>query len=240
MQIRTKFKVWYRKHLSKWIPEYGIFSLVTCFLVNSLIYWGTQKIMGNATHYDVSIWIDSKIPFEKEWVVIYIVCYVFWLVNYIMISQEGKESWYRFVSADIMSRLICALFFVLYPTTNIRPEVIGSDLFSESVRFIYHMDPATNLFPSIHCLVSWFCFIGIRNSKKVSFGYKAFSAIFAMMVFASTQFIKQHGVIDIAGGVIIAESCFYIMNHTKIYQITERIFECFNKKIFGVTYNEQK
>ncbi len=238
MQIKMKLGLWYRKYLEKWIPKYSIFSLITCFLVNSAVYWGTQKAMRDAVHYDVSIWIDSKIPFVKEWVVIYIICYVFWLINYILISQEGKELWYRFVSADIMSRLVCALFFVSYPTTNIRPEVIGSDLFSKLVLFVYQMDSPTNLFPSIHCLVSWFCFIGIRNSKKVPFGYKVFSAIFAMMVFASTQFVKQHGVIDIAGGIIIAEFCFYIMNHTKVYRITERIFECLNQKIFGVTYNE--
>jgi membrane-associated phospholipid phosphatase len=236
---KIDFGRWYQNYFSKLIPEYGLFSLITCLTVNCFVYWGTQLITKNAYHYDFTSAVDMKINFVKEWVVIYMVCYVFWIINYILITHEGKEKWYRFASADLMSRFICALFFIILPTTNKRPMVLGDDLFSWLVRFIYRMDPPTNLFPSIHCLVSWFCFIGIRKSKKIPLWYKVFSCIFAILVCASTQFIKQHYLIDILGGIFVAELCYYITSHTQIYIRIEKAFDSIGRRIFGATYNNE-
>jgi membrane-associated phospholipid phosphatase len=104
------------------------------------------------------------------------------------------------------------------------------------VKFVYGVDSASNLFPSIHCLVSWFCFIGIRKSKKIPLWYKVFSCIFAILVCASTQFTKQHYLIDVVGGILIAELCFYLTNHTQIYNKVEMFFDKVNQRIFGVEY----
>ncbi|OYP00184.1 phosphatidic acid phosphatase, partial [Lachnotalea glycerini] len=179
---------------------------------------------------------DTKIPFIKEWIVIYLICYLFWIINYILIAREGLESWYRFATADLMSRLICGMFFILLPTTIIRPQVSGNDFFSWLVRLVYQLDRPTNLFPSIHCLVSWFCFIGIRKSVRISKWYKLFSCIFAILVCVSTQFTKQHYLMDIVGGILLAELCYYITNHTQLYLYIERIFEWIGQKVFGEAY----
>lgn len=223
----------FNKLCEKCIPKYALLSLIACFALNTLVYWGTQQVMNNAYHYDLTSALDKQIPFVKEWIVIYIVCYAFWAINYILISREGKEKWYRFASADIMSRLICGLFFIIMPTTNVRPQVPYNDLFSWLMRFVYQMDLPTNLFPSIHCLVSWFCFMGIRKSDKTPKWYKVFSCVFAILVCASTQFTKQHYLIDVAGGILIAELCYYITNHTKIYLHTEKFFDYIGRKVLG-------
>lgn len=229
----------YRKTIGTWVPEYGILSLIVCFSINGFVYWGTQFIMEGKKHYDFTSKLDNRIPFIKEWVIIYLGCYIFWVINYILITHEGKEKWFRFAFADILSRLICGIFFVILPTTNIRPMVPGNDIFSWLMRFVYHMDPPSNLFPSIHCLMSWFCFVGIRSSKKVPFWYKAFSCIFAILVCLSTQFTKQHYLIDIAGGILIAELCYYIACHTQIYLSIEKVFLWANERIFGTSnYDE--
>ena len=62
----------------------------------------------------------------------------------------------------------------------------------------------TNLFPSIHCLVSWFCAIGLRGTR-VSTWYKVFSYAFAIAVCISTQLTKQHYIVDVFGGILLAE-----------------------------------
>ncbi|MFA9467015.1 MAG: phosphatase PAP2 family protein [Velocimicrobium sp.] len=239
MTKETAFGKWYKKSLGKWVPQYGIFSLIICFAINSLVYSGSQQLMKHAYHYNLTSAIDRRIPFAKEWVIIYLSCYTFWIFNYILISREGKEKWYRFVTADLMSRLICGVLFVLLPTTNIRPPVIGNDVFSVLVRFVYQMDMPTNLFPSIHCLVSWFCFVGIRKSEKIPKWYKVFSCIFALLVCASTQFTKQHYLVDLIGGIVLAELCYYIANHTHIYCYIKSFFDMVERKAFGETdYNE--
>lgn len=234
MTEKNIFGHWYQKHLAKWIPEYGLLTLIIGFSVNSIVYWGTQLVTANTYHNDFTSSLDQKVPFVKEWIVIYIGCYIFWIVNYILIAREGKEKCYRFATADIMSRLICGVFFIAMPTTNVRPVVLGSDIYSDLMRYIYTVDPATNLFPSIHCMVSWFCFIGIRKSEKISRWYKVFSCVMALVICASTQFTKQHYMIDIAGGILIAEVCFWIANHTGLYRYIEFIYDKIVRKLFGV------
>lgn len=234
MTEETMFGKWYRRWFGKWIPEYGVLVLLACGIFNNFIYWGTQRLADNTYHYDLTSAIDRKIPFVKEWIIIYVVCFAFWAFNYILISREGKEKWYRFATADLMSRLICGIFFVLLPTTNVRPQVTGNDFCSWLVNFVYTVDAPTNLFPSIHCLVSWFCFIGVRKSKKIPMWYKVFSLVFAILVCASTQFTKQHYLPDVAGGILIAELCYYITNHTRIYLGVERFFDRVGRVIFGV------
>ena len=230
---RSILREWYRKTIGILIPEYSFFSLLACFLVNCFVYWGSRLIVRGKDHYDFTSKLDKRIPFVKEWVIIYLICYVFWIINYILIAREGKEKWFRFAFADILAKLLCGIFFIIIPTTNIRPMVLGNDIFSGLMRFVYYIDTPSNLFPSIHCLVSWFCFIGIRTSKKVPFWYKVFSCVFAILVFLSTQFTKQHYLIDIVGGILIAELCYFIACHTGIYLRIKQIFLFANQRIFG-------
>lgn len=239
MKEETALGSWYHKYISRWLPEYGILSLAACCIFNNIIYTGTQILLKNAHHYDLTSELDRRVPFIKEWVLIYLICFAFWALNYILIAGEGKEHWYRFVTADMMSRLICVVFFIVMPTTNVRPEVTGNDFFSWLMRLVYSLDAPTNLFPSIHCLVSWFCFIGIRKSRRIPGWYKIFSCVFAVMVCMSTQFTKQHYLVDIPGGILIAELCYYITTHTEFFRKLERFFDRIGRKVFGVSYYDE-
>jgi len=230
---RANLRERYKKTFGIWIPDYGFISLIACFFVNCFVYWGTQLIMKGRYHYDFTTDWDRRIPFVKEWVIIYLGCYIFWVVNYILAAREGKEKWFRFAFADILAKCICGIFFIILPTTNIRPAVTGNDIFSLLIKFVYYVDLPTNLFPSLHCLMSWNCFIGIRGSKKVPLWYKVFSCIFAIMVCLSTQFTKQHYLIDAAGGILLAELCYLLSCRTQIYIYFENFFIRINIVIFG-------
>ena len=80
------------------------------------------------------------------------------------------------------------------------------------------MDDPTELFPSIHCLESWLCYIGVRGQKKAPEWYRSFACVFAVMVFASTQFTKQHYLVDMAGALLIAEGCWFLAQRTNLYR----------------------
>jgi membrane-associated phospholipid phosphatase len=132
-----------------------------------------------------------------------------------------------------MTRTICGILFIALPTYNIRPEIINNDIFSELLKFLYHIDSADNLFPSIHCLVSWNCFVGIRGLKYYGKNYKIPAFIIAILVFISTLVTKQHVIVDIISAVVIAELCWYIVNHTNIYKKFGRFFNMVNDGVFG-------
>ena len=219
-----------KEKIQKLIPAYAVFPLLTCLAVNFLVYGGIAQIADEWKHYDLTTGFDRAVPVIPEFVIIYLGCYIFWVVNYILIARQGKEHCYRFVTADIMSRLVCCLFFLILPTTNVRPVLEGNGIWDIILRFVYDMDAPTRLFPSIHCLVSWFCYIGIRGQEKVPKWYRAFSCIFALLVCASTQFTKQHYIVDVFGGIIIAEVMYYIAGHTNCYRPLKKLFERINKR----------
>ena len=118
-------------YVLKLVPRYAAFSLVFAFLWNSLIYNGAIALQHGRPALDMTTALEEAIPFQPGWIVVYFGCFLFWGVNYILISRRGKEVWFRFLTADLLAELICGLFFVFLPTTNVRPEIVSGGLFSQ-------------------------------------------------------------------------------------------------------------
>ena len=125
---KTRFALLYEKTLERIIPKYGFFSVIFCFVFNSLIYTGTQIVISGARHFDLTTDADRAIPFIPAWAFVYLGCFLFWAVNYILMTHRKKEEWFQFAAGDYLSRMLCGVFFVLLPTTNIRPKVLGNSV----------------------------------------------------------------------------------------------------------------
>lgn len=226
---------WLKKYIEPICPLFAIIPLLCCFALNMIVYSGTMVLCKDWYHYDFTTSLDNAIPLVPEWMYIYFGCYIFWIINYILVARihhDNKPMFYRFIITDMTSRLVCAVFFILLPTTNVRPEVTTDGFSSWMLRFLYNIDQPANLFPSIHCLVSWLCFVGIRKSERVSVWYKAFSCVVALLVVLSTQFTKQHYWVDTISGIAIAEILFWIYQHNSAYRPIERFFTWLNEKLF--------
>ena len=216
----------------KWksiVPSYAVVPLLSCVGINFIVYTWIAGFADSWKHYNLELAFDRAVPIIPEFVSVYLGCYLFWIVNYILIARQGEEKCIRFATADILSRLICCGFFLLLPTTNVRPVIEGNGIWEQLLRFVYTVDAPTRLFPSIHCLVSWFCYIGIRGNKKIPGWYRIWSLICAILIFISTQVTKQHYIVDVFGGVIIAELTYYIAMHTEIWRGTARIFHAIER-----------
>jgi len=87
---------------------------------------------------------------------------------------------------------------------------VGHTLCDDLVRFVYWFDSPTNLFPSIHCLMNWMCYLGVRDAPNAPRGAKTGLLIFAFAVFLSTLTMKQHFIVDVFAGVAVAELCYRI------------------------------
>lgn len=199
------------------IPPYGIFPVIFSFVFNCLVYSGSRMIAGGWYHHNIETSLDRMLPFEPQFLIIYFGCYIFWIINYILIARQDKKSVYQFFTADFLSRCICLVFFLVFPTTNTRPVITGSGLWDRAAQWLYSIDAADNLFPSIHCLVSWFCYIGIRDRKEIPEWYKQVSLGIAVLVFISTLLTKQHVLVDVAGGVLLGTVCFMVGKKTRLY-----------------------
>lgn len=221
-----------KERASHILPMYAWVPLIAEFTLNMLVYSGAKLIAGGWRHYNLETSLDRAVPFVPWTVLIYFGCYFFWIANYIISVRQGRREAYRFLSADFLAKCICFLFFLGLPTTNIRPEVTGSTVWDNAMRFLYWADSADNLFPSIHCLTSWMCYIGVRGRKKIPAWYRAFSCLMAAAVFISTLTTKQHVAVDVAGGVLLAEVCYLIAGKTRLGELYGNFFDTVTECIF--------
>ena len=221
--------------VTRMLPAYGVFPLVFSFIFNCLVYSGSRMIAGGWYHHNIETGLDRSLPFVPQFLVVYFGCYIFWAVNYILIARQERHRVYQFFTGDFLSRCICLVFFLVYPTTNTRPVITDAGLWNQAALWLYSVDAADNLFPSIHCLVSWFCYLGIRGNQKVPVWYQRVSMVIAVLVFVSTLLTKQHVIADVAGGVILAELCFCIGRKTELYRIYEKFGSRIEQKILEFT-----
>ncbi len=190
------------------IPKLMWLPLILSLACNSIAYYGSRLVTTNRVHYNLSNRFDEQIPFVPWTIVIYLGCYLFWIANYIIGCRQEREKAFRFMSADVLAKLVCLICFIVFPTTNTRPVIEGNSIWEEGMRLLYHMDAADNLFPSIHCLTSSFCFIAVRENERVPKWYKGASFLMAVSVYISTLTTKQHVLIDVAAGIVLSEASY--------------------------------
>ena len=195
----------WKQKLDHLLPPYTRIPLISMVCVHSLVYYATRLVTQRFTHFDFSLPADAAIPFIPAFSVIYVLAYIQWAAGYIVIARDSRELCYRVISGEIISKLICMALFLLVPTTMTRAEIVSDGFFDSIVGYIYRLDAADNLFPSIHCLESWVCFRGAMQMKKTGPRYRYFSLLFSLLVFASTVLIKQHVAVDVIAGVLTAE-----------------------------------
>lgn len=196
------------KEKSQLIPETMWIPLILALVCNAIAYYGSRIFTSERVHYNLSNNLDAQIPFVPWTVLIYFGCYVFWVINYVIGCRQDQKEAFRFISADFLAKLVCLLCFLIFPTTNTRPAVEGASLWDELMRMLYRMDAADNLFPSIHCLTSYFCFIAVRNNEKIPRWYKIASFFITVSICISTLTTKQHVWIDVIAGVALAEGSY--------------------------------
>lgn len=122
-----------KDYVLRWIPKYSIIPLITALVLNTLVYSGTMVLCKGLYHHDFTTAFDRMVPVIPEFTSIYLICYVFWVVNYIMTARISREHMYRFLTADYLSRIVCGIFFVFFAnntgkTRNHRNRILGSGI----------------------------------------------------------------------------------------------------------------
>lgn len=203
-----------------WIP---VFAMI---LMNTIAYTVTKFITDSGKHYSIALGIDAALPFIPAFIIIYVLSYLQWVVGFGLVAAESKEVCYRVISSEIIAKIICFAIFLLLPTSMNRPDTAGNGFFGDLTELIYLLDTPTNLFPSVHCLESWILF---RTAHKITRHKKWLVPmwfIFALLVFASVLFVKQHLILDIPAAILVAEIGLFLGKKLK----AERIFERINQK----------
>ncbi len=207
--------------------------LISAALFNFLVYYGGRKIGGGLPHICLAMPIDHIIPLIPWTIVIYCGAYLFWIVNYSLSAVFDKSGGIRFILSHFIGEFFCFLFFVLMPTTIARPEAAGSSVFDQLLMFVYRLDSADNLMPSIHCFASWLSWIGVRNNARIPRWYQNASLLTAIAICVSTLTVKQHAIADVVVGIILAELSYFLAGyeeHISIPPLSRRYSRALIKK----------
>lgn len=213
------------KLLTKWIPDYARKPLIFMVVFQLFVYSGSKFLTFKLSHHNYETSLDFLIPFLAWSVIFYIGTYAFWIVGTILCVRYDRNRAFRFFCADAICKLISLLFFLFLPTTNTRPEITGSGIFDMLMRLLYAVDTPDNLFPSMHCSLSWLCCLGMWGEKRIPKAYRIVAVLFTLAIFVSTLTTKQHVIIDVIGGFLLATSSWYLCRNQKIVERYRQIFE---------------
>ena len=179
--------------------------LVCALLVNLFVYYGTRLFTHNGTHFYFTIPLDNQIPVIPWTLLIYGGAYLFWGINYYLCITYEESGYNRYFIAHLIGEAVCFLTFILLPTTFDRSEAMGTGLFDRLLKLLYSIDSPDNLLPSIHCFLSWLCWIGTRKNTHIPKWYQYTSLAIAIAICISTLTVKQHVIADLVTGVLLAE-----------------------------------
>lgn len=206
-----------KEKIEKILPRYGVIPVIAVFAFNLITYYGTKIIdIGRTTH-DVSIWLDNQIPLVTPFMLIYLLAFVEWVIGYVMIARDSRDLCYMYIPAELISKFICLVIFITFPTAMVRPEVADGGFFNWMTSVVYYLDTPTDLFPSIHVLESYFIARASLEMKQVGAGYKIFVWVFFALVAVGVLFVKQHLVLDALAGIVVAEIGIAISRKLKLW-----------------------
>ncbi len=174
--------------------------------------------------------LDDYIPFVEYFIIPYLLWFVYIAVTVGYFFFTDVKAYYRLTAFLFTGMTIFLIISAIYPNgLELRPDTFPRDnIFTDMVKQLYAMDTPTNVLPSIHVFNSIGVYIAIAHDERLSsikwIRYGAL--ILSSLIILSTMFLKQHSVIDVLGGCLMASVLYQF-----IYAEASRKSESFSKQI---------
>jgi membrane-associated phospholipid phosphatase len=151
---------------------------------------------------DYTTALDRAIPLVSQFVWPYQICYVFPFLPLFVLRD-----WHRFnraILALVMANTVAFTIHVFVPVAFPRPE-LGHSLSDSYLRLIYAGDfsPGACKLPSLHVTFAWIVYFACRKQRLSRAGDLAVLLV-AALISVSTLFVKQHILIDVVAGFVLA------------------------------------
>ncbi len=158
--------------------------------------------------------IDHSIPLIPEFIIPYMLGYLFVLTPIFLFNQ--KQDYYRGVFIFIFTLSIAFILFKLFPVHMSKTYALGGDAFSQLTYFQQKNDTSFNNCPSLHVTLNLYCW----GLLLIKFGRKMlWLAWIPTAIIISTLFVKQHLVIDVVGGILLGSFSSYLFYRLKDYPV---------------------
>ncbi|MCX7951051.1 MAG: phosphatase PAP2 family protein [Clostridiales bacterium] len=188
--------------------------------VQSKIYIYLNSYRGKVYHIQTPI--DTMIPFNKYFVVPYVLWYVYIGFIFFYYAVYDDKKYFKLLAGINIGMMVCFVIYYFFPTYVPRPQVYGEDIFADMVRFIYNRDNPYNCFPSIHVLDSVIMAVYINRDETITINTKIISTLISASIILSTMFIKQHYFYDAVSATILAYGIYLVFNYKEVAESVKK------------------
>jgi membrane-associated phospholipid phosphatase len=146
--------------------------------------------------------IDNNIPLYPPAIVPYLLGTVLFIVFPILAAIYVKPKEFEAYAITILAATVISyLAYLIFPTFVIRPEVTSNDFFSRVIALLYQTDRSYNAAPSGHTFYTLISCLYISSWLPK---LKWLWGILAALIILSTLFTRQHYVLDLVCGLVLA------------------------------------
>ena len=193
---------WFSRHPLCFMALYLILYLSAFNFLNTQIHM---------PHILVHCRLDDLIPFCKYAAIPYFAWFP-WIpfTLFFLLWKAPREDFWRLCLPLFTGMTLSLLFCAIVPNgTDLRPAYIyGNDIFTRTVRALWRTDTPTNVFPSIHVFNSVTLALAYHHCARLRgrkwLWVRVSADLLCVSIILSTMLLKQHSVIDVMGGIILA------------------------------------
>lgn len=160
---------------------------------------------------DISTDFDRAMPFVPAFVIPYLSFIPIVFVILPWIALRSRQVFRDYTFSIFVAQMILNLLYLVVPATVVRPEVVGSEIFSVLLRdLVYKLDQPLNTFPSNHVTLSVIAMFALAHLKLGKWWVLPLQ-IWLGVVCISTLLVYQHVVLDLISGVAIGALVFALV-----------------------------
>jgi membrane-associated phospholipid phosphatase len=209
-------------------------SMVVLVVLVPFYIFIAQLIPGRVLHVP-ELALDRVVPVRPAWALVYGPLYLFLIALPVFVVRQERQI-RRTVLAYLMVWSAAYVCFLVYPTMAPRPaKVIGEGFAAWGLRFLYSADPPYNCFPSLHVAHS---FVSALTCYRVHRGVGIAAILGASLVGVSTLYTKQHYILDVAAGIILACVAYVVFlrscSREEIPELDRRLAPVFALGVVGI------
>ncbi len=160
--------------------------------------------------------LDDKIPFCELFVIPYLFWFVYLIGMHLYTLFYDVDSFKKMMKFIIFTYTVTIVIYLLFPTCQeLRPQQFERDnILTRFMTNFYQFDTNTNVCPSIHVIGTLAVLFTAFHCKGLRhIGWRVAFTVSAVLICASTVFLKQHSVLDVLAALPICLIgyflCFY-------------------------------
>jgi membrane-associated phospholipid phosphatase len=172
---------------------------ILLLIVAIFCIWLYEPLTHRPPHLYLATWLDKDTPLLPLFIIPYIAFFPYVILGFALLFATSVGG--AFYVTVIIAQLAGALFWYFLPTGVHRPRTMYPGVMTSAIKFVYGHDGEANAFPSAHVFGSFI------TSYYLALAFPGLALLWWIIGFCialSTVFVKQHNLLDVAGGLVWA------------------------------------